>query len=196
MKRLTIDGCTYSIFFRYLSRYGKSPHFRKHAPFQAITICTIQADAGRFTAQDVAVCSLSVAPKPTPAMRELLRLLKAALGVRGAGVGEAPDVLLWLALDRVEAELHPDQYSRREGRLRSLVKTIDRCGRLRKVKMEFLVEYSKLDPEPIPPERVPISEERKEELAAAGRDAGQEGILERRLQRKAARLRSQSGGSR
>ncbi len=190
MKTITLFDKQYTIFFRYLSKFGKQPHFRKHAPFQAITICTIQSDGGKFTAQDVAVCSLSVAPKPTPAQRAVLRQLKEMAQLLDRLRIEAhPDTRE--IIRRAEAEQHPDQYSRREGRLRSLAKTLDRCSRLRKIKDEFIEAYLALDPQPVHVEPVRISEERKEELAASG----QEGKVERRLQRKAARLRASRRGA-
>lgn len=186
MKHLTINETTYSIFFRYLSKFGKQPHFRKHAPFQAVTICTVQSDGGKFTAQDVAICSLSVAPKPTPAMREVLKQLKTAVELLEGRIAGQPGIMRE-AIARAEAEQHADQYSRREGRLRSLAKVLDRCGRLRKIKLEFLIEYTKLDPELVPRATIPMSDERKEELMAAG----QAGKIERRFKRKAERIRRQ-----
>ncbi len=188
MKTLTINDKQYIIFFRYLSKFGKQPHFRKHAPFQAMTICTIQSDGGKFTAQDAAVCSSYVAPKPTPAMRAVLRQLKEmAQLLERLRIKAHPDTRSVIA--RAEAEQHPDQYSRREGRLRSLAKTLDRCSPLRKIKDEFIEAYLALDPGPMSLEPIRLSEERKEELAASG----QEGKVEKRLQRKAARLRRQAG---
>jgi hypothetical protein len=160
VKELTIDGKTYTIFFRYLSKFGKRPHFGRHAPFQAITICTVMQNGGKFIAQDVAVCSEAVAPKPTPAMHKVLLLAQDVLGGRPS-----------LEIARAEAELRPDQYSRRQGRLISLCKTIDRCGALRKIELEFMSAYLALDPGPDAGRTtVQLSDERKEELMAAGEE--------------------------
>jgi hypothetical protein len=175
MKTVTVNSKLYTIHFRYLSRYGKRPHFWRHAPFQAITICTILADEGKFIAQDVAVCSLTVAPKPTPAMQRVLSVLKEVRAVPSPWQEDRE-----IACYHADAEQKPDQYSRREGRRISLLKTLERCGALRKIKDEFLDEYEKLDPAPLVPLRKKISDSRKEELMAQG----QEGKEERRLLRK------------
>jgi hypothetical protein len=85
-----------------------------------------------------------------------------------------------------------DTFSRRVGRLRSLLKLLDHCGPLRAIKTDFVNAYvENLDPQPVPPEPRPqviISSERKAELKAAG----QAGKVERRLDRKNARTRSAS----
>ena len=89
--------------------------------------------------------------------------------------------------------LDSDNFSRREGRLRSLNKLLDHCGLLRAVKPDFFNEYIKLDPGPPPqPPRPPkprLSAERIAELKAAG----QVNKIERRLKRKAARFTSRYG---
>lgn len=42
-----------------------------------------------------------------------------------------------------------DKFSRREGRLRAISKLADRCGKIRPFKVEFLIGYTSVDPEPV-----------------------------------------------
>jgi len=184
MRVVSVNGTEYQIHFRYLTKSGKRPHFRKHAPFQAVTMCTVMADGGKFIAQDIAVCSEAVATH-TPAMRQLLGAVREVLDAPFDQFGRLEDLAA-----RVEAELKPDQYSRREGRLRSLEKVVSRCGRLRKIGAAFMQVYLEVDPPPPVPERREISEQRREELIAAG----QEGKEERRARRKLERVRRKAAG--
>src|SRR5256885_331946 len=81
----------------------------------------------------------------------------------------------FVALDAVQC-VKGDQFSRRVGRLKSLNKAIEGATPLRIIKSEFLTRYEDIDPEPVPPpKRVPVevTEERREELRAAGQEGKQ-----------------------
>jgi hypothetical protein len=79
-----------------------------------------------------------------------------------------------------------DNFCRRDGRVKAFDKLLRYCGALRAVAADLWIEYLKIDPPPAP-------RARKEKLPPMERErrkaAGQEGKVERRLERKLSRQR-------
>jgi hypothetical protein len=173
--QLTVNEQTFEVSFQHLTKYGSQPRFRK-GNFSAITICTVEEVGTKFRRQDVSICSLACAPKPTAAVKAAMNQLKSAIALLDALTPDKPigcpmETVLenmrfaeWL----VKAEQRPDQYSRRMGRLKSLMKVLERSARLREIKVAFLETYLALDKEPVKQPHVELSDAAIEERIAAG----------------------------
>lgn len=158
------------------SRYGVSMCSEAHAPKPTFAVQVALQEMPPAIAMMEFLVILLPPGKPAPDESPEVKALRADLKalekreINGRKIGSPTELIERMRQSEWQARVEqlPDQYSKRQGRLKSLDKALGRSTRLRKIKVPFLEAYLALDKPVVKRPQFKLSEGAIEERIAAG----------------------------